>query len=124
MLALRAWVAGLAAVLRLVAIAALTGCLMIATPAAAMQAGGVCVSVTDTTGEALPGSTVQLMSVSETRVEMTDEQGRHCFDDLPAGDYQLTTTYGSAIAQRMIRVTSGQRLEAATQLNLSELQEG
>ena len=109
---------------RLVAIAALIGCLMIATPAAAMQAAGVCVSVTDTTGEALPGSTVALSSGSETRYGMTDEQGRHCFDDLPDGNYQLTTSYGSAIAQRWIQVTSGQRLEVATQLNLSELQEG
>src|SRR5687767_6645905 len=54
------------------------------------QTGTVTGHITDETGGALPGVTVELQGTGEPIVTVTDGEGQYTFDDMAAGIYQLS----------------------------------
>ena len=66
--------------------------------------------VTDETGGALPGVTVELLGGSEPREVVTDGQGTYDFDNVPAGTYQLSMRLinFAAVNHKDLKVIAGQ----------------
>jgi hypothetical protein len=56
----------------------------------AQTGGTVTGRVTDETGGALPGVTVELRGKTDPLVGVTDQEGRYVFDNVAPGDYQLS----------------------------------
>ena len=54
------------------------------------QTGSVTGHVTDETGGALPGVTVELKGTGDPIVAVTDGEGRYAFDNMSPGTYQLS----------------------------------
>ena len=74
---------------------ALAAMLLVAPAASAQQTGGIAGQVTDTTGGALPGVTVEVSSpalIGGTQVAFTDGEGRYLASNLPPGPYAVTFT--------------------------------
>jgi outer membrane receptor protein involved in Fe transport len=85
--------------------------LVISVPAFA-QSGGAHVKghVTDETGGALPGVTVELLGGSEPREVVSDASGNYDFDNVQAGTYQLSMRLinFAAVNHRDLKVNAGQ----------------
>ena len=74
---------------------ALVAMLLVAPAAWAQQTGSIAGQVTDTTGGALPGVTVEVSSpalIGGTQVAFTDGEGRYLASNLPTGPYTVTFT--------------------------------
>ena len=95
--------------------------LVISVPAFA-QSGGAHVKgrVTDETGGALPGVTVELLGGSEPREVVSDATGNYDFDNVPAGTYQLSMRLinFAAVNHRDLKV-SGQTVTNDEVMHLS-----
>jgi hypothetical protein len=72
-----------------------------AVPAGAQTLGGITGQVTDTSGAALPGTTVSLVGdqTDLTRTTTADATGVYSFVDLPIGNYSLKFTHDGFEAQ-------------------------
>jgi outer membrane receptor protein involved in Fe transport len=97
--------------------------LAIAVPAFAQSGGGTHVKgrVTDETGGALPGVTVELLGGSEPREAVTDAQGSYDFDNVPAGTYQLSMRLinFAAVNHKDLKVSAGQTVTNDEVMHLS-----
>ncbi len=86
--------------------------LAIGVPAYAQSGGAAHVKgrVTDETGGALPGVTVELLGGSEPREVVTDASGSYDFDNVPAGTYQLSMRLinFAAVNHKDLKVSAGQ----------------
>lgn len=80
-------------------------CLLLGATLASAQ-GTVSGTVADQTGGVLPGTTVSLQGGSERRVDTTDASGAFAFQNVPAGDYQLTAQL-PGFADTTVRITVG-----------------
>ena len=77
--------------------------------------------VTDETGGALPGVTVELLGGSEPREVVTDGSGSYDFDDVPAGTYQLSMRLinFAAVNYKDLKVSAGQIMTNDEVMHLS-----
>src|SRR6187399_72837 len=86
--------------------------LILCVPAFAQSGGGAHVKgrVTDETGGALPGVTVELLGGSEPREAVTDGQGNYDFENVPVGTYQLSIRLinFAAVNHKDLKVSAGQ----------------
>jgi hypothetical protein len=86
--------------------------LVLSVPAFAQSRGGAHVKgrVTDETGGALPGVTVELLGGSEPREVVTDGQGNYDFESVPEGTYQLSMRLinFAAVNHKDLKVSAGQ----------------
>ena len=71
----------------------LVAAILVPTPASA-QEGTIAGRVLDAAGDPLPGVTVELLGLAqgETRLEVTDREGRYRIDDLPPDSYAVWFT--------------------------------
>jgi Carboxypeptidase regulatory-like domain/TonB dependent receptor len=91
-------------------------------PAAAQQTlGGITGAVTDTSGAALPDTTVTAVEdqTSLTRTQKTDSSGVYTLVDLPIGTYTLTFAHASFETQRIPSITVQANRTATVNATLS-----
>ena len=97
--------------------------LAISVPALAQSGGGAHVKgrVTDETGGALPGVTVELLGGSEPREVVTDGQGDYDFENVPSGTYQLSMRLinFAAVNHKDLKVSAGQIVSNDEVMHLS-----
>ena len=74
------------------------------------QTGTVTGNITDETGGALPGVTVELKGTGEPIVAVSDGEGRYTFDNTAAGTYQLSIRLinFATVTHSDVIVTAGQ----------------
>ena len=73
------------------------------------QTGSVTGNVTDETGGALPGVTVELKGTGDPIVAVTDGEGRYAFDNMSPGTYQLSMRLVNfaTVTHDVLAVTAG-----------------
>ena len=78
-------------------------------------------TLTDETGGALPGVTVELLGGSEPREVITDSQGDYDFENVPSGTYQLSMRLinFAAVNHKDLKVTAGQAITKDEVMHLS-----
>src|SRR5579885_2294351 len=92
----------------------------VALTANAQSTGQVTGRVVDQTGGALPGVAVELIANNRELTATTDDAGRYRFDDVPAGDAQLTfRLINFSVLRRTVAVPSGASVTADAVLTLS-----
>ena len=84
--------------------------LVISAPAFAQSGAHVKGRVTDETGGALPGVTVELLGGSEPREVVSDASGNYDFENVSAGTYQLSMRLinFAAVNHKDLKVSAGQ----------------
>ena len=110
------------------ALMALMCALLVVSTAAAQQRGGIAGQVTDSTGGALPGVTVEVNSpamIGGTQVVFTDGEGRYNAVDLPIGAYTVTFTLPgfSTIVRDGIDIGVGFTANISTVLSVGAVEE-
>ena len=104
-------------------------CALLVAPAAlAQQTGGIGGQVTDTTGGALPGVTVEVASpalIGGVQVVFTDGEGRYTAVNLPVGVYSVTFTLPgfSTIIRDGIEIGIGFTANIAVELSVGAVEE-
>ena len=104
-------------------------CALLVAPAAwAQQAGGIAGQVTDETGGALPGVTVEIASpamIGGSQVLITDGEGRYNAIDLPIGIYAATFTLPgfSTVLRDELEIGAGFTANISVQLTVGALEE-
>jgi hypothetical protein len=111
-----------------IAVAALSAALMNGTPLAAQAVRGTIQgSVTDSSGGALPGVTVEAKNVATGIVQnvVTNSEGRYTAPDLPIGDYEVTAALQGfqTVIRRGITLRVGSQVLVDFQLPVGQLQE-
>jgi hypothetical protein len=92
----------------------------IALDANAQSTGQVSGLVLDQTGVALPGVAIDLVVNSRELTATTDEAGAYRFDQVPAGNAELTFRFlNFSVLRRTVAVTSGASVTANATLTLS-----
>ena len=84
--------------------------LALSSPTSAQQTlGGITGAVTDSSGAALPDTTVTAVEdqTSLARTQKTDTSGVYLFVNLPIGTYTLTATNAGSAARTWSRPTAG-----------------
>jgi hypothetical protein len=101
-----------------------------ATPAVAqtqITTGVIQGSVTDTTGANLPGVTVEARNLDTNlgRTDVTDQDGRFVFLQLPPGRYRVTfsLTGFATTVQENVQLTVGQAITLPVTMKVSGVQE-
>ena len=107
---------------------ALVCALLLAPPAMAQQGGGIAGQVTDETGGALPGVTVEIASpamIGGSQVLITDGEGRYNAIDLPIGLYSATFTLPgfSTVLRDELEIGAGFTANISVQLTVGALEE-
>ena len=98
----------------LVVLAVMLSASLLAQAPTAQMSAQLVGSVLDATGLALAGVTVTLRGASD-QVTHTDSTGHFEFQNLPGGEYELTTALqGFAPVRQTLRLTSGQTLDDLT----------
>ena len=110
------------------ALMALMCALLVVSTAAAQQRGGIAGQVTDSTGGALPGVTVEVNSpamIGGTQVVFTDGEGRYNAVDLPIGAYTVTFTLPgfSTIVRDGIDIGVGFTANISAELSVGAVEE-
>lgn len=86
----------------------------------AHSTGQVTGRVVDQTGAALPGVAIELVANNRELTATTDDAGRYRFDDVPAGNAELTfRTLNFSVLRRTVIVPSGASVTADALLTLS-----
>lgn len=86
----------------------------------AQSTGQVTGRVVDQTGAALPGVAIQLIANNREVTATTDDGGRYRFDDVPAGDAELTfRMLNFSVLRRTVTVAGGVSVTADAMLTLS-----
>ncbi|HEY3383543.1 MAG TPA: TonB-dependent receptor [Vicinamibacterales bacterium] len=89
--------------------------------------GGIQGTITDSTGGALPGTTVTLVNAATklTRTIVTDKEGKYFVTELPLGEYSVTAELSGFGSQTLtgIRVVVGGNQRVNLQLSPGGLQE-
>ena len=104
-------------------------CVFLVAPAAwAQQAGGMAGQVTDTTGGALPGVTVEVTSpalIAGSQVVFTDGEGRYTAINLPIGAYVVTFTLPgfSTVVRDGIDLGAGFTANISVELSVGAVEE-
>ena len=104
-------------------------CTVLVAPAAwAQQAGGIAGQVTDETGGALPGVTVEVSSpalIGGSQVLITDGEGRYNAINLPIGTYAATFTLPgfSTVLRDELEIGAGFTANISVQLTVGALEE-
>ena len=104
-------------------------CTVLVAPAAiAQQAGGIAGQVTDETGGALPGVTVEISSpalIGGSQVLITDGEGRYNAINLPIGTYAATFTLPgfSTVLRDELEIGAGFTANISVQLTVGALEE-
>jgi hypothetical protein len=111
-----------------IAVAALCAALMNGTPLAAQAVRGTIQgSITDPSGGALPGVTVEAKNVATGVVQtvVTNSEGRYTAPDLPIGDYEVTAALQGfqTVNRRGITLRVGSQVIVDFQLPVGTLQE-
>lgn len=107
-----------------VCIALILACaLCVAAPASGQPSAPLTGSVVDSTGLALAGVTITIRGAI-TRFSQTDLDGQFAFQDLPAGEYELSAALeGFATARRTVRVSPTQPTTVALTLSVALLEQ-
>ena len=102
--------------------------LLVAPAAWAQATGGISGQVTDTTGGALPGVTVEVSSpalIGGTQVAFTDGEGRYLATNLPAGAYAVNYTLPgfSTVVRDGLDIGAGFTANIDVQLSVGAVEE-
>jgi iron complex outermembrane recepter protein len=100
----------------------LVAVLSVAAPARAQAPAHIAGAVSDATGAGLPGASVVLTG-ADNRTAVTADGGRFRFENLQAGDYEVTVTLpGFARAAQVVRATAGETTTLAIALAVQFLE--
>ena len=107
---------------------ALMCALLVVSTAAAQQQGGIAGQVTDSTGGALPGVTVEVNSpamIGGIQVVFTDGEGRYTVVNLPIGTYSVTFTLPgfSTVVRDGIDIGAGFTANITVELSVGAVEE-
>ena len=105
----------------------LMAAVLVPTPASA-QEGTIAGRVLDAAGDPLPGVTVELLGSApgETRLEVTDREGRYRIDDLPPGSYAVWFTlpgFHLVVRDRVVDVGAGLVTMADAEMVIGRLED-
>jgi hypothetical protein len=97
----------------------LPGLTLRAQPPAAIQAGTIQGTLTDSSGAVIPGVTVSLSGAGIRKTAQSSDNGSYSFAGLTAGNYTLTVDYpGLERFEKRVAVKTGQTLQFPIQLRL------